>query len=351
MDAERKIKILWTSEHCCIRVIKQVVALRATGRYWIHGLAKQVSYGSDEFDVFSFYHHRRQFEETVRSTDYDIYIHSNEPNHQLNRIRREKPDKPIILDAHDLDSIRQGVIPLDEMRAMTNCNGVVFVSPQVRDVIVNDIHRDQLKGKEYIVLEHYCNEKWLALKQPANTNRSGLVYHGGMQSPPYKTPHFRYRHLYPVMKRLVELGHELHLMPGNPDAYRTYANIGAFVYEPQMYQDLMPQLCTKKWGMVIFNNPSKDQMQVNLTLTNKHYEYIMCGMPFIVYGAPATAEWVKQYGCGLNFERLDDITPQILDENCDRLKAEVDAIRPKMTMEKHIHRLEKLINKLLNTDD
>ena len=342
----KKIKIVWTSFHCCIRVIKMAKALMATGRYEIHGIANQVSYGTQFMDTFSFYHNAVQFNNLINALPADLYIHSNEPNWQLTRIREQKPDAKIILDGHDFDSIRQGAIPLDEMRAFTNANGIIFVSKKIKDYICT-LHEDQINVKPTTVIEHYCNEEWHKIPQPSANQRSGLVYQGGAESPPYKTNQFRYRHLYPVLKQMVDQGNEIHLIAGNGDASATYANIGAFCYQPMVYEKLMAALRSKRWGLVVFNNEDLSQKQVNLTLTNKHFEYIACGLPVIVCGAPATAEWVKKTGEGICFDRFKDITPKILDEAYPACKAVVDKIAPEYTMEKHIHKLESLISAVL----
>ena len=347
MEKTKKIKICYASFHCCIRVIKIAKALMATGKYEIHCVANQVSYGTQFVDKFSFYHNKIQFDNVIRDSNADIFIWANEPNYQLNWIRAIKPDAKIILDAHDLDSVRQGMIPLDEFKAITNCNGMLFVSHEMQEFIT-DLHKDQLRDKPTAVLEHYCNEKWHKMPMPPITGRSGLVYQGGAESPPYKNKQFQYRHLYPVLQQLVNQGHEIHLIPGNADASQTYADIGAFVYAPKVYPQLMEVLRSKKWGLCVFNNPKLDQKQVNLTLTNKHFEYIACGLPVIVCGAPATAEWVKKTGEGIYFDRLEDIKPEILEEAYPTCKAIVDKIAPEYTMEKHIHILEELIAKIID---
>ena len=92
----------------------------------------------------------------------------------------------------------------------------------------------------------------------------------------------------------------------------------------------MKNLRNKKWGLLIFNNAKLDQNQVNLTRTNKEQEYLACGLPLIVFGAPATAEWVKKHGVGLCFDKLEDITPDLLADNYDRLKNNVDALKPSL---------------------
>jgi len=343
---KEKIKIVWTSMHNCIRVIKLSKALQKTGKYEIHGIASQVSYGTEGFDSFSFYHNSRQFENLIRILPADLYIHSNEPNWQANRIRSIKKDAKIILDGHDFDSIRMNALPIDEMRAFSSCDGFLFVSKEVEEFI-RKLHVEQMAGKPSAVLEHYCNEEWHKQPQMATNQRSGLVYEGGMQSPPYKNKVNAFWQLYPVFKQLVEQGNEVHLMPGNIDATTTYANIGAYCYEPQTYTKLMQSLRSKKYGLCVFNNPKFDQKQVNITLTNKHFEYIACGLPVIVFGAPATAAWVKKTGEGICFDRLEDIRPEVLDKAYPSCKAVVDKIAPEYVMEKHIHKLEALIDEVL----
>ena len=343
---DKKIKIVWTSMHNCIRVIKLSKALQRTGKYEIHGVASQVSYGTEGFDSFSFYHNTAQFEKLIEVLPADIYIHSNEPNWQANRIRDKKPNAKIILDGHDFDSIRMNALPIDEMRAFSSCDGFLFASKEV-EAFIKRLHKEQMDGKPSVALEHYCNEEWHKMPQTPASQRTGLVYEGGMSSPPYKDKVNEFWHLYPVFKQLVEQGNEVHLAPGNIDASSTYANLGAYVYQPQVYPELMKLLRTRKYGLCVFNNPRLDQKQVNLTLTNKHFEYIACGLPVIVCGAPATADWVKKTGEGICFDRLEDIRPEVLDKAYPECKAVVDKIASEYTMEKHIYKLEAMIDSVL----
>ena len=343
---EKKIKICYTSQHACIRTIKIAKALMATGKYSIHGVSNQVSWGTQYLDSYSFYHNMTQFDNLIRDIDADIFIHANEPNHQIQHIRKVRPDAKIVLDAHDLDSVRQGIIPLDEFKAITNCDGIIFVSKEMQDYIC-DLHRDQLRNKPSVVLEHYCSQEFIDKPLPPASQRRGLVYEGGAQSPPYKDNQFRYRHLYPIFQQLVKQGHEVHIMAGNGDVTRTYTNIGAYVYSPEVYDKLMTKLTLKKYGLCTFNNGDLSQMQVNLTRTNKEQEYLACGLPIIVFGAPATAKYVKEHEVGLVFDKLEDITPEILEKEYPRVKANVDKLRPSLSMEKHIHVLDKFLQNFI----
>ncbi len=343
--SDKKIRICYTSQHACIRTIKISRALIATGRYEIHMISNQVSYGTQFADKYSFYHNKTQLKNLIRDIDADVWIHANEPNYQLNLIREVRPDAKIVLDAHDLDSVRQGIIPLDEFKALSNCNGIIFVSKEMQDFIC-DLHKDQLKDKPSVVLEHYCSQEFIDKKLPSSSQRRGLVYQGGAQSPPYKDNQFKYRHMYPLFQQLVSQGHELHCFFGNADASRTYTNLGAYIYTPEVYPKLMEKLTLKRYGLCVFNNGDLSQLQVNLTRTNKEQEYLACGLPIIVFGAPATAKYVKEHEVGLVFDKLEDITPEILEKEYQRVKNNVDKLRPTLSMEKHIGVLDKFLSNL-----
>ena len=114
-----------------------------------------------------------------------------------------------------------------------------------------------------------------------------------------------------------------------------------------VYDKLMAALRTKRWGLVVFNNEDLSQKQVNLTRTNKEQEYLACGLPLIVCGAPATAKWVKETGVGLCFDKISDIRPEVLEKSYHECKAIVDKMVPDLTMEKHIYKLETLIDEII----
>lgn len=338
-----KIKICYTSLHCCIRVIKIMSALKKTGNYEIHGLANNVSYGTALFDTFSLYQLNEQFDKYIKDFGpFDLFIHANEPNWQVSRIREIQPDAKIILDGHDFDAIRNDCIPVDEHLAIKLCNGILFVSRETCEYM--KLLYPEIEDKANAVLEHYCNEEFIV---KSNFNRNGLVYEGGIKRPPYQHNRQKYLELHAIFQKIVNQGNEVHIMAGDIDLVEAYSNIGAYVYKPQRYPKMMQKLLTKKWGMVVFNNEKLTEKQVNLTRTNKEQEYIACGLPIIVCGAPATAEWVKTNDVGLVFEKVEDIKPEILEQNYERLKKNVDNIKFDLSMEKHIHIFEDMIKSLL----
>jgi hypothetical protein len=147
------------------------------------------------------------------------------------------------------------------------------------------------------------------------------------------------------------MGNELFMHIGNLDAVASYSDIGATVYPPMLYTDLMNALINYKWGWCGFNNPDKEQRQTELTLTNKCWEYVAAGLPVIVYGATETARLVNELGIGFSINTMEELGNveenygslyPIFKENVERIKREGIP-----WMENHVWKLENLYHVVL----
>jgi hypothetical protein len=236
---------------------------------------------------------------------------------------------------------------LDEIRAFNVADGALFVSEPIRESAISLHEYD----KPTAVLYHYCNDDFLKLYDPENDNiRTGIVYEGGA-NPPITDAHtpFRYRSLYHHMKHIVEMGNELQMYIGNMDGFEAYQDIGALVFPPTVYDEMMTGMTRRKWGCLVFNNEDLTEAQTNLTTMNKAYEYIMAGCPIIIMGAPEQARVLKKYGVALELEKMADLgnVEQKWGHLYPKLKANVDRARVLLTMERHIYIVEKLYKKVL----
>jgi glycosyltransferase involved in cell wall biosynthesis len=236
---------------------------------------------------------------------------------------------------------------LDEIRAFNVADAALFVSKPVRDAAL-ELHR---YDKPTAVLYHYCNDNFLKLYNPLSDNvRTGIVYEGGA-NPPVPDEHtpFKYRSLYPHMRKIVEMGNELHMYIGNMDGFEAYQDFGAFVYPPTVYDEMMQGMVHRKWGALVFNNENLTEAQTNLTTMNKAYEYIMAGCPVISMGAPEQARVLRKYGVVLELEKMADLgnVDQKWGHLYPELKANVDKAREILTMERNIYIVEKLYKRVL----
>jgi len=342
------IRILHIGHHFCIRNIKQMRALKKKG-YTVDALSNRHAYGIEGYDNVSLYLNRDQFRNTLSENKgrYDIIQVANEPDWML--VEAYKLGcKNLVHDCHDLDSVRLKAANLDEVKVFTRmADGIIFVSQPIKEFA------EELYGIKTpsCVLAHYCNEDHVTYTPEQDAVRHGIVYEGGA-NPPWQEGHnpFIYRSLYTHMRKLVEMGNELHMYIGNIDGFESYQDIGAFVYPPTHYDELMKRMVENKWGALIFNNEKLDQPQTNLTTMNKAYEYIMCGMPVLAVGAPHQASLLKKHGVVLEFEKVEDIgnVEQTCGHLYPELKANVDKARELLTMERHIHIVEKLYKKVLS---
>lgn len=343
------IRILHIGHHFCIRNIKQCRALKKKG-YRLDALTNRISYGMEEYDRVYFYHTVDQFKNVLRDVKdwYDIIQVANEPDWML-VVAHDIGCSPLIHDCHDLDSVRLNMANLDEIRVFSRADGAIFVSEPIRN-FARDLYK---YDKPMAVLAHYCNDSWDAWEEytpEQDRMRHGIVYEGGANPPQAEgqTP-FIYRSLYHHMRKIVEMGNELFMYIGNADGFETYQDIGAFVFPPTHYDELMLSMRQYKWGAVIFNNEDLDQPQTNLTTMNKAYEYLWAGLPLLIMGAPEQARVLKKYGVALEFEKTEDIgnVEQKWGHLYPELKANVEKYRKILTMERHIHVVEKLYNKVL----
>jgi hypothetical protein len=339
--------------HTCIRVIKQTRALKKKG-YKVDVATNKLSYGTDEFERIYFWYNNNQLRSIYTCKEimsqYDLVHVHNEPDFMA-VVASNCNISPLVLDVHDLDSVRfkhDNMTNIDEVRAFNAVDGAIFVSKPI-EAYAKELHKFD---KPTTVFAHYCNDDFLSLYEPGkDLNRTGIVYEGGA-NPPVPDGHtpFKYRSLYHLMKQIVDMGNELHMYIGNMDGFEAYQDIGAFVYPPTHYDEMMKGMATRKWGALVFNNEDLTEEQTNLTTMNKAYEYIMAGCPLIIMGAPHQAEVLRKYGVAIELEKLSDLgnVEQKWGHMYPQLKENVDKARKLLTTERYIHIIEKLYKAVLD---
>lgn len=327
-------------------------ALKKVG-YDVHGLANRTSYGVEDFKTFGVYQNVTQLEDAVKhykDSGIDIYSFANEPDWQVKIIKKIIGDKQkLIVDLHDLDSIRRGFIPITEREMFNYGDAFVYVSMPIQ-IMTNELHR---VDKPNIVLYSYCNEDIVTWDEDKISERKNLVYEGGA-NPPNDTKmnqFFAYRSLYDIIKKLVEMGNEVYMYCGNADAYKTYQHTGAVLYPPTIYNEMMSGLTKFKYGIAIFNNEDGNQNQVNYTLTNKESEYLHCGLPTIACWCPETEKHIEKHKIGFTFKHINEIG------NCSQIDKEyldvmenIKTKKKELTMENYIVLLENLYADVLGIE-
>ena len=95
---------------------------------------------------------------------------------------------------------------------------------------VTEIHN---YTKPTTILYSFCNDDVVEYDEEGDSKRSVIVYEGGANPPENASgfgESFRYRSLYPISERIVELGNDLTMYIGNSDALASYSDFGASIF-------------------------------------------------------------------------------------------------------------------------
>ena len=252
------LRIGMLAAHHCIRVVKKARALRNAG-YQTFGSGDMISYGTGEYNGYHVWKTELQLKTCVRqlvNDGIDIIEWNNEPDHPVEWIRQVLMDMNVedrvklVVDCHDLDSIRKKIIPIPERKLFIYADAIIFVSLPIQGIEI-DLHTFT---KPYVTLYSYCNRGIVDYKEEEIYTRRGLVYEGGANPPDDSelNRQYSYRSLYGIIKRLVELGNETSMFCGNISAYETYQGTGAVLLPPTPYDEMMSKLVKYKQSELYF---------------------------------------------------------------------------------------------------
>jgi len=355
----KSLTILQCAAHHCIRCIKKSKALAKVG-YTMHGMGNKVSYGTDLYTSYSVWQNEKQFKDEIKmylDLGVDVLEWNSEPDIQAHWIREvinqhSRRDKVILTCCcHDLDSIRraENVIPINERKMFLAADAIIYVSLPIKE-ITNKLHTPNVPT---ITLYSYCNEGVIDYDEKDIFKRKGLVYEGGINpvGDDVADMAFKYRSLAPIFKTLVEQGNEVHVYCGNMSAFQTMQYIGAVLYPPTDYDEMMKNLVKFKYGILIFNNENYTENQVNYTLTNKMHEYLHAGLPSLALWCPESEHYVKKHKIGFTFKDIKEIGDTSSFQNkYYEVMENIARKRKELVMENHIVKLENLYAELLGLE-
>jgi len=182
-----------------------------------------------------------------------------------------------------------------------------------------------------------------------------LVYEGGVNaiddSPQSVEINrvFSYRNLFHLFKQLVEQGNEVHVHPGNLDAFQTGQNTGCVLYKPMPFDKLLSRISEYKYNLLVFNNEGGTENQVNYTTPNKLWDGLCSGLPSIACYCEETEKYVEKHGIGWRFNSLKDVRDcsHLEDDYKNKLNRVLEK-RKELVFENQIVISENLYAELLN---
>jgi hypothetical protein len=329
------------SHHGCIRVFKEAQALINQGVI-VDLITEKATFGFNIYRSMTVYHDREQLTRSVAASDADIFHVHNEPDWLVSAVRAGT-DKPIIFDAHDLESLRWNREPdQDELDSFGMAAGWVHVSDPCRRA-AEHYHGN---GKPSVVLPSFVNEIFTpTLADDVSWN--SIVYEGGLSTDieVYDVDGKEarnFRNYIPVVEAFAKQGFIFFLFaPNNLDAM-VYERVGGIIGASLHYPTLLRAMRPFAFGLV---GSSTSYPLMEAALPNKLYEYISQGVVPVCYNAATAADFCEKYGVGIRLDGLDDLKEQLKDGQACRER--ILAKRHEWTMEANIEPIKELYEAVL----
>lgn len=330
------------SHQCCIRVIKQGMALAAAG-HQVGYLQKTVR--ADFMNLLRplfFYESYKGMVRVLKETanDWDVLHVHNEPSELGPIAKYAAQDHPVVFDCHDLDLCRFGTASDAEQAAMAVVDALVLPSVRYQEAV--NVNFDRARSLPQAVVYSKPLTAWIKNIQ-LQPQIDAVVYQGGVH------PQIPYRHFVPMVAQLKKLGIPVVMYPTNscdtPKNINQYTAAGALWMRPLYYFALLDQLTRYSWGYVGAPGPTN---QWDTAMSNKMFDFLAAGIPVVVQNAWESARYVERYGCGAVVHRSD---LSVLRDASLQRRLQREAIRhraaPEFGMESQVPLLEAIYKEVL----
>lgn len=337
--------VLSISNHCCIRVVKQGLALLndGVGVTFFHNRVANAEMKTI-LPSMSFWADRNQFVPKLQQyVGVDVIHVHNEPDWMIHVAKATRPDVPVVYDCHDLDSMRMGEASEDEQLAMRWADAFIFPSESyMRDATA--FHKLP-KGKPKAVIYSMCSEAMIVEQELPRLG--GIVYEGGVLAIPPNAPainwkRFGYRDYRPVSVALVEHGIPFVMYVASNKFMAEYLAAGAVWFGRLPYWELLRQMTRYDWGFVGVAEPHP---QADKGMPNKLFDSIAAGIPVICMHHEEAARFVEKHRLGVVVDSVDDI-PKVYGEH-EKYRKIVREVRHDLTMESQMENLKQVYGNLL----
>lgn len=308
------MRVLFLSSHCCIRVVKQSLALQKAGGVEVIHLQHRLANQDSAFLInnHNFYKHEITLRFKLQNyfSDVDLIHVHNEPHNLATIARSVLPDMPIVFDAHDLDTARTRKDHTSEREAIESSDGIITPSLGY-EMHVKEWYRLP-PNYPTITVYSFCTDDMTQIKR--RSKLGGIVYQGGLS---ISTPQlaalgaYSYRDWRSAAMKLAKLKIPFHLYGAGADDVLQYLGTDAVLHCSVPFTSLIGELSRYDWGMV---GCSFVDAAFEWAMPNKLFEYMAAGVPLIVMNAPEAAEFVKKHDIGVVVDSIEDI-PAIYDQH------------------------------------
>jgi glycosyltransferase involved in cell wall biosynthesis len=224
--------------------------------------------------------------------------------------------------------------------ACNNSQGVVCVSSKMAYYVITKYN---LPKEKVIHLESYSSIKNIPKIQKRKLSQDGgihLVYIGNILFNTYEKSLLTF-------KQITENKINLHIYPtGDKKAIselkENFRNNRFMHFHKSMKQKLLlGELSRYDYGLVLYT-PDVDKLNRRLTISNKLFEYLACGIPVAATNMGATRELIRKNNAGIVFSNIPELIHKVKESS-----AGFSINQNEFVMEKHIQRLIRLYEKCI----
>lgn len=317
--------VLMVSRRCCIRVLKDVLALKARG-WRVDSLSERAPALPSAFDaviVAGMY----RFADIIAASGASIIHVHNEPDFLMRYADIGARGRPIVYDCHDLEYMRHGEVRDDERFAFARADAIVNVGERYRDAAWG-LH--PWRCPDAVVRSLPVKR----LAPVANAPRSGIVYQGGAS-----TGEVPWRDYTVTAKTLAQRGWPLHMYIRDEVA-DYYAALGAVPSGWRPYAEMLGELTRYTFGFVGLDKPHEAHENAS---PNKLFEYAAAGVIPAICNMPGLAEEFGHDAC-VHADSVDRLVDAM--ESCDVNAKRAAALARVEWMDDEVAKLEALYAQL-----
>ncbi|CCO23624.1 glycosyltransferase [Maridesulfovibrio hydrothermalis] len=316
------MKILMVHFDPCIRVLKEILALKTRGvsidvlctnlnsNPSIRDHVDNVYYYSNLCDLRLFLDNKH--------TNWDIIHCHNAPNSFIAAAIDVCKHRPVIYDCHDMTSMRSNITKVEEELeeyCFKRSAAVIHVSEGIKK------YASLKYGHNLsIVLPSFPSPNQVTLKRKAKLDGNHIVYLGGIVNSPDSK--YSYRYYLPMFKTICDAGIHLHVFPAQKapwkflSEYITTLDHSSYFHRhtPLPYEELIEEISQFQWGFSGFNLDSITSKQsidfLHNALPNKFFDYLLAGVCPVVINNDTAAEFAIKHRLGykaLNIEEFVNI--------------------------------------------
>jgi len=349
-----KPKVTMISLHCCIRVVKEAIALKNHG-YEVHGILGALAM-RDVFDTITIFTDGDSLQKAVKDSNADIFHVHNEPDWIVPLIKYPAKKKPIIWDMHDPEHLRDNNPKPEETTSVMLADGIVHVS----EPCMKALHKAYEYNKPECVIHSMVNEKFMPPDNAIIPDPSfkSIVYEGGIDdtekpviigedpSGSDKTlARVNLRYIIDIVKAFCVSGYNFTILCAKNLKNNNYQNAGAFVVKPVPYGQML--LGLRSHGLGLNGSPYNSRL-LQYASPNKLWEYISQGVVPVCFNTDESFRLCEQYDIGLKLTSLNNIESQLTE--APQKRKNLLKVRKEFTMESEIPKLMRLYEKVLSNE-